>query len=411
MLATSAPSTPFSPAVVAPTFNNSATLADVLERTARLGFPIIVVNDGSTDQTEVLLKTLPSVQVRSHWVNRGKAAAIRTGAEAAAHLGFTHIVTIDTDGQHDPEDIPILLEQARQSPDSLILGRRARRMSGYPMLNRAGRWISNGLVWLECGLRLDDTQCGLRVYPLNLIAEAPSAASRYGFETEILTLAAWRGCPIIQIDVKCRYDVADGRISHFQPWRDSLRAGRMHAGLLAAAVPRWPLRFHPAAIWRDWRGTPKRRKEFAGGLALGVFCACLPLYGIQGILSLVGARMLRFNRLSALAGSQLSSPPIGAGLIAISIAIGHLLLNGHWLGAGAWQMAHASSRPWSMLRTFLLDWALGSLVLGAVLSAITYIAARGALRMGRPAAILSAAGVSGAGQELIQTDRAKPTIL
>jgi uncharacterized protein (DUF2062 family) len=395
------PSTVFAPAIVAPTFNNSDTLADVLNRIAQLGLPTIVVNDGSTDRTGAVLESFPAIHGRTHPANRGKAAAIRTGAEAAAEMGFTHIVTIDTDGQHDPQDIPVLLEQARQLPQSLILGRRARRIAGYPMLNRAGRWISNGLVWLECGLRLDDTQCGLRVYPLSLITEAQSTASRYGFETEILTLAAWTGVPIVQMDIRCRYDLDDGRISHFQPWRDSLRAVRMHGRLLFAAVPRWPLRFHPAAIWRDMRGTPKRRKEFAGGLAVGVFCACLPLYGIQGVLSLLGARMLRFNRLSALAGSQLSSPPIGAALIAISMAIGHLMLNGHWPGAGMWQMAHASIRPWMMMRTFLLDWALGSLVVGALLSSITYVAALAA----------AGAGIGGPSEELIKPDGAKPAIL
>jgi len=410
-------STTVSSVIIAPTFNNFATLADVLERLGQLGLPIIVVNDGSTDRTCAVLESFASIQLRTHSVNRGKAAAMRTGFEAAAQMDFTHAVTIDTDGQHDPRDIPRLLEEAQRSPRSLILGTRARRIAGYPGRNRLGRWISNGLVWLECGLRLDDTQCGLRVYPLSLILSARSAAPRYGFETEIITLAAWMEFPVVQVPVRCTYDVDNGQVSHFQPWRDSLRAVRMHAGLLAASAPRLPLRlargFHPAAIWRQLRRTPRSRREFAGGLAVGVFCACLPLYGIQAVLSLLGARMMRFNQLSALVGSQLSSPPIGAILIAASMALGHLLLNGSWPDGSAWKMAHASIRPWVMVRTLGLDWALGSLVIGAVLSLITYVAVRAALAFGRPHAGLDAgiAGIGGAAEQLIEPNGAKAAVM
>lgn len=410
-------STAFLPIVVAPTFNNAAALADVLKRIACLGLATIVVNDGSTDLTGILLESFPSIHVLAHSTNLGKAAAMRTGFDAAARLGFTHAVTIDTDGQHDPDDVPRLLEQARASPASLILGTRAHRIAGYPTLNRIGRWVSNKLVWLECGLRLEDTQCGLRLYPLSLISAAPCHASRYGFETEILTRAAWKGFAVAPIPVRCTYELKEGRVTHFQPWRDSIRAGSMHGKLLAEAAWRWPLRlaarFHPTAVWRDMHATPRGRMEFAGGLALGVFCACLPLYGIQAVLSFLGARALRLNRLSALAGSQLSSPPLSAVLIAASIALGHLLLNGHWPDSGAWKLAHASIRPWAIMRTFGTDWLTGSLVLGAVLSSITYLAARAALGVGRQDAICAAGvnDIGGTGQQLIESDGAKAAIL
>src|SRR5690242_16142823 len=98
------------PVVVAPTFNNVATLGEIVRRTRALALPVIVVNDGSTDGTADLLRTLAgeSVVVVTHERNRGKAAALRTGFEAAHERGFTHAVTIDTDGQLDPEEIPAL---------------------------------------------------------------------------------------------------------------------------------------------------------------------------------------------------------------------------------------------------------------------------------------------------------------
>src|SRR4051794_20824523 len=102
------------PVVVAPTFNNAGTLGDVVGRCVALGLPAIVVNDGSTDGTEDLLREMAgeSVIVVTHARNRGKAAALQTGFAVACERGFTHAVTIDTDAQLDPEEIPALLEAA-----------------------------------------------------------------------------------------------------------------------------------------------------------------------------------------------------------------------------------------------------------------------------------------------------------
>src|SRR5688572_3570429 len=99
------PPDPFNPVVVAPTYDNARTLGDVVRGVAALGLPIIVVNDGSTDSTPELLAGLgrdPGVTVLTHPRNRGKAAALCTGFAAAAEAGFTHAISIDTDGQHDP---------------------------------------------------------------------------------------------------------------------------------------------------------------------------------------------------------------------------------------------------------------------------------------------------------------------
>src|SRR5439155_15804669 len=130
----------------------------------------------------------------AHHQNRGKAAALRTGFAAAAERGHTHAVTIDTDGQHEPTDIPALLRAAEQSPKALIVGARDEMAADYPARSRVGRRGSNFFVWLESGLRVSDSQCGLRVYPLELLRVARCGAGYFGFETEILTRAAWAKC-------------------------------------------------------------------------------------------------------------------------------------------------------------------------------------------------------------------------
>jgi uncharacterized protein (DUF2062 family) len=377
-------STRFRPAILIPTFNNAATLGGILQSLESLDLPVIVVNDGSTDSTSAVLERFAYVKVLTHPRNQGKAAALRTGFAEAERTGCTHALTIDADGQHDPQQVPMLLDLANQSPTALILGRRDDRIAGYPAINRLGREVSNLLVWLESGLRLSDSQCGLRVYPLELLASFKCAASHYGFETEILTKSAWRGFGVVEVDVHCNYAVESGRVTHFRPMLDSLRAVAMHTRLLACAVPRWPKRlalgFRPVALWRRLRTAPRARNEFAAGLAVGVFFSCVPIYGAQGVASILAARAMRVNRLSALAGSQLSTPPLNALLISISLLAGHVLLHGSW--PAIWHAPGSSLRPLSVVRAVLLDWTVGGVLLGAVLGCLTYWVARVTLAAG-----------------------------
>jgi glycosyltransferase involved in cell wall biosynthesis len=377
----------FAPVVVIPTFNNAPTLSDVLARTARLGVPVIVVNDGSTDRTGEILRQFPQISVLSHSGNLGKAAALRSGFAQAAGENFTHALTIDADDQHDPQLIPALLDLAVRQPDAVILGVRDDQAAGYPRLSRLGRRVSNLLVWMESGENLRDSQCGLRVYPLDWVHNTPCGADRYGYETEILTRAAWVHRPIVQTPVNCRYFTGSQRVSHFQPVRDSLRAALMHGRLLAQSLRYLPRRakmhLSPRRIWQQLRTEHAARRGFAAGLALGVFIACLPIFGLQGVLSLLVARRLKLNSLSALAGSQVSTPPIGVAVIAISVAAGHLLLHGTWPDPALWHITNHTFRPLTMMRTLFWEWTVGGIAVGSLLSFLTYVITRATLSLSR----------------------------
>src|SRR5439155_26580055 len=286
----------FSPAIVAPTFDNVRTLGDVVARLARLGLAVIVVNDGSTDATAEVLAELSQqlpIQVVTHARNYGKAAALRSGFAVAQAAGHTHAVTIDTDGQLDPADIPALLDAARAAPRALILGTRDETAADYPRRSRTGRRVSNLLERLESGLRISDIQCGVRVYPLGLLKVARCRAGRYGFETEVLTRAAWASCAVVEVPVTCHYASAGEQISHFRPWFDSFRAVGMHARLVGRALipiphakwqnARQPRRnasrvlhrlvdwLNPARLLRDLREQRLGAHETATGVAVGVF--------------------------------------------------------------------------------------------------------------------------------------------
>jgi len=385
------------PVVVAPTFNNAGTLEDILARIAALGLPMIVVNDGSIDGTGALLEGLEKkgwgMRVITHAVNRGKAAALFSGFGAAREAGFTHAVTIDTDGQLDPEEIPQLLEVARENPDALVIGKRDERIEGYPTKSRMGRRVSNLLVRLESGVRVEDSQCGFRVYPLGLIEALKCRVGHYGFETEVITRAGWAKCAVAQAPVTCRYLQGEQRVSHFRPAMDTLRGARMHLFLLGRALfpfprhARWPdveeapekgpfwrglwNWLSPRRAWRELRQSEVGRTEIAAGLSVGVFIANLPAYGVQSVLSLYAARRLHLHPLPVLIGSHVSTPPVGPVLIGAAIGVGHLLLHGT---LPVWADFDPGRAGWSaILGPRLLEWSIGALLLGLVMAVMTFV--------------------------------------
>ena len=241
----------FRPVILLPTYNNARHLPAVLRSVAELGWPVLVVNDGSTDGTDgVLAEFLIECPTRrfyrlDHARNRGKGQALRSGFGLAALLGYTHAVTMDTDGQHDAADAGRLLEAARAEPTALVLGTRDASAAGYPTASRLGRVMSNLCILLASGRRVEDSQCGLRVYPIGLVRAVRCGAGRYGYEAEILTRSGWAGCPLVQLPVDTIYPPAGLRVSHFRPVGDTLRGMGLHLRLLLRAlVPlpyvKWP---------------------------------------------------------------------------------------------------------------------------------------------------------------------------
>jgi uncharacterized protein (DUF2062 family) len=387
----------FAPVIVMPTYNNAATLAGVLSGAAASGISIIVVNDGCTDSTAQVVDAwrgahpAASVTVLTHRLNRGKAAALHSGFAAAREAGFTHALSIDTDGQHDPGQIPQMLAAARAFPWAYVLGHRDDTRPDYPVRSRIGRRISNFLIRLESGQRVRDSQCGMRVYPLRLIRTVRCRAGHFGFEAEIITRAAWSGCPIVEVPIVTRYLPIGQRVSHFRPWLDTVRGIGMHVRLLGRALVPWPHPIYremsdaasspqrssvlqalwrwinPMRAWRELKEGQISRSELSAALAVGVFIGNLPAYGGQTVLGLYAARRLHLQPVAVIAGSHVSIPPVAPFLIAAAIGMGHLLLHGAWPSL---DLLHA---PWSRLAgSVLLDWAVGGVVLGFVLALATF---------------------------------------
>lgn len=390
----------FRPAVVAPTFNNASTLIDILDRirAAVPGVPLLVVNDGSTDATASILADWAARQanatVLTHERNRGKGEALRTGFAACQAAGLTHAVTIDTDGQLDPEQIPELLQKASGSPTALVIGNRDDLAADYPTRSRVGRRVSNLLIRLESGVPVEDSQCGFRVYPLGLIDAVNVRTGRYGFEAEIITRAGWAGCPVVHIPVRCRYLGPADRVSHFRPWLDSFRGVWMHLRLVGRALlpipyKTWPPKadkpkddrplwrrlmtwISPIEAYRQLRRDRVGRTELSTGLAVGAFIANLPLYPVQTLFSVYAAKKLHLHPLAVVLGSQLSTPPIGPLLVIGGIIVGHIILHGSWPTPESYHFTLDFNGFHHLFRSMFFEWLLGGVILGLVAGVLTF---------------------------------------
>jgi glycosyltransferase involved in cell wall biosynthesis len=231
---------------VIPYFEHPRTLGVTVEALRRHGLGCWVVDDGSTSASHAVAQRLAerepdAVRLLTHGANRGKGAAVLSGCRAAAAAGFTHVLQIDADGQHDADDIPLLLSRATQHPHALILGT-PRFDASIPRARRYGRHVTH--LWVRINtLSLDvaDSMCGFRVYPLTPLLELADAellGHRMEFDIEVVVRLHWRGLPVIEVPTRVLYP-RDG-VSHFRLWRDNLLISGMHARLFLGMLRRFP---------------------------------------------------------------------------------------------------------------------------------------------------------------------------
>ena len=216
---------------VIPTYGNSRTVADVVRRTLAHGLGVIVVDDGSEIPVEGLLEGLPALVVR-HQENQGKGRALRTGLTAARKGGYRFAVTLDADGQHSPEDIPLLLGSAGER--TLVVGSRRLDAEGMPAGNSFANRFSNFWFALQTLRRLPDTQTGFRVYPLEDLPPLWILTSRYEAELTLLVFSAWKGISLVPVPVQVSYP--EDRVTHFRPFWDFFRISVLNTVLCLLAL-------------------------------------------------------------------------------------------------------------------------------------------------------------------------------
>jgi len=234
--------------VLIPSYNAGAKLLETVNEARKLWKPVWVVVDGSTDgSSEALLKrqeTDPGLRVFILPRNLGKGAAVLHGLREAVAAGFTHVLTMDADGQHPAAKIPEFMRASQRAPDALILGKPVFDLSA-PKLRVGGRKISNWWANLETlWAGIDDSLFGFRVYPARALLEVMSASRwmrRFDFDVEAAVRMVWSGIQPANIDAPVRYfSPEEGGVSHFQYLRDNALLTWMHMRLFAGFVVRLP---------------------------------------------------------------------------------------------------------------------------------------------------------------------------
>ena len=259
--------------VLIPSYNPGPKVFETVRGALAQWRPVWVVVDGSTDGTPDGLRKLaaeePDLRVVVLEQNVGKGAAVLHGITLAAAEGFTHALTMDSDGQHPADLVPAFMQASLAAPDAMILGRPVFDASA-PLLRVRGRRISNWWTNLETlGAGIDDSLYGFRVYPVARLVDVMRGQRwmrRFDFDTEAVVRLAWRGVRPINVAAPVKYlRPEDGGVSHFRYGRDNALLTWMNLRLLFGFVLRLPalllrrlLRRPPFGARRDGDATSIR---------------------------------------------------------------------------------------------------------------------------------------------------------
>lgn len=357
--------------LVIPHYNHWATLPDVARACVAYG-PVAVFDDGSNPFLRNIPDGVPVTLIHFE-KNRGKGVMIKEAARYALQNGFTHILTIDADGQHNPADIAALLAVAQNKPQDLIIGVRQMDKS-VPFSSRFGRKFGGFWVHLQTGKPCADIQSGLRVYPAALACQVPTWCARYAFEVEIVVRACWAGFSFTQVPVRVNYP--KDRISHFNKLKDNLRLTFLNTYLTLRSMLPIPHRrlaaqadgtLQKTSYWaalKEHLKRPGMASYNACSAAWGIFCGSIALPGIRQVFLFGGAGWWNLNRILVIGFEKLC---IGPFIPALCIEVGFFMRYGRFLTEFNFTTLGRQflSRVW--------EWFTGSLLVAPLLAGVTFV--------------------------------------
>lgn len=361
--------------VIIPTYNNHKTLKRVIDGVLKHTQDIIIVNDGSTDATSEILSNYPQLIQIHLEKNKGKGNALKFGFRKAKELGFEHAITIDSDGQHFPEDIPVFIEYLKQEGEILLIGSRNMAQEGVPKKSSFGNKFSNFWFWFETGNKLEDTQSGFRLYPLNKIPNR-FFTNKFEFEIEIIVRSAWNGTRVKNIPIQVLYDMSE-RVSHFRPFKDFTRISILNTVLVTIAI----FYIKPRDFFRKLK--KKGFKKFflenilesedskltkSLSIALGTFIGIAPFWGFQTVLVLFLAYLFRLNKVISFAFSNISIPPMIPLIIFGSLKIGGIFMR------NPQNVFPNSYTDFDEIKQHLMQYLIGSFILASIMAVILGVA-------------------------------------
>lgn len=368
--------------VVIPTYNNEKSLVSVLKAVLAYTNNIIVVNDGSTDETLNILKHFPHLTIFNKATNQGKGTALKKGFQLAEDAGYKYVISLDSDGQHYADDLDVFLTELENKGatdnEILLVGDRNMVQDGIPVKSSTGNKFSNFWYLVVTGNQLYDTQSGYRLYPLEIVNRIPLYTRKFEFEIEIIVKAVWRKVDVKNIPIKVLYQEGENRVSHFRPFMDIVRIVLLYMWFVLVSF----LYIHPRNKYQDFKD--KGFKKFwnedvlksqepahkkAAAIALGVFVGISPLWGLHTLLVFVLAALFKLNKVIAFLFSNISIPPLIPVIIYASYQAGSLVT-----GKGyKWELSLSDFDSSTKIFDGLWQYLIGSMALAAFISLSLWI--------------------------------------
>lgn len=362
--------------VIIPTYNNATKLAGVINDVAAYTHNIIVVNDGSTDDTIAIVDDFPFVQLLTYPDNKGKGWALRKGFEYADRLNYQYAISIDSDGQHFAKDLPVFLDQLQQSPRAIIIGARNMDQASVPGKSSFGHKFSNFWFKVETGISCPDTQSGYRLYPVLLLKNMQFITRKYEFEIEVLVRAAWKGIGVESVPVSVYYPPKEERITHFRPFKDFTRISILNTVLVLITF----LYIKPRDFFRSLFEKKKFREMVnehllnphqsdqvkAASIAFGIFMGIVPIWGFQLVVGISLAILLKLNKILVIIAANISIPPMIPAIIFASYKVGAV-----WMGNHAGHLEFSRNITLQSIQQNLQQYIFGSVTLAVVAGVAT----------------------------------------
>ena len=360
--------------VIIPTYNNERTLERVI-REVLMYVPshcVIIVNDGATDSTPEILKSFEEeVTILTNEVNKGKGYSQRRAFKFAREKGYSNALTIDSDGQHYPNDIPVLIEHALQHPGAVIMGSRNMNQEGVPQKSSFGNKFSNFWFKVETWITLPDTQTGFRIYPLKQLKKIWLFTNKFELEIEVIVKLAWRFVPFVAVPIQVKYDPSE-RVSHFRPARDFTRISILNTVLvLTALIWYYPRKLFSIQTWNVIKHEAIKPEESnfrkALSIGFGFFMGIVPLWGFQLLIGIPLAVLFRMNKVLFIAAANISIPPMIPFIIYGSFLCGQLFLTGETNSA---QLADMSLEA---IQNNVYQYAVGAFIFATIAFVLSFL--------------------------------------
>lgn len=357
--------------VVIPTYNNAATLPAVITDVLQYTTNVLVVNDGSTDDTPQLLQNFSHIHIVSYAKNVGKGWALCQAFKAARKLGYDYVITIDSDGQHFASDLPLFVAKLEAEGPAIIMGARNMQQESVPGKSSFGNKFSNFWFKVETGINCPDTQTGYRLYPIALLDKMRFFTRKYEFEIEVLVRSAWKGITVNWIPIKVYYAPKEERVSHFRPFKDFSRISVLNTVLVLITFlwikPRNFFRkiFSSGNWWKNLNDQLSEPNETnarkAASVGFGVFMGIVPIWGFQLLVGIALAVLMRLNKVLFVIAANISIPPMIPLIIFLSYKAG-----AYWMGDKAVSLNFSDGINLQTIKLNLTQYIYGSITLAIV---------------------------------------------